>query len=205
LQNKIFVFAFDVADVSGFKAAFEKISAELLHIDLAIFASALYQQMNLSNFDLDFAQKIMQVNFGGCLNFLHLISPLMIKQKSGQIALIASVAGYCGLPESFAYGASKAAMINLAEGIYAELKSHGVFLSVVNPGFVKTRLTEKNKFFMPFLISSSEAANHILKGLEAKKFEIHFPKKFTFFLKILRLLPYKIFLLIVEKIFLTKK
>lgn len=198
-KNKILVAAFDVVDVFSFKQAFEKINADFLQIDLAIFASGIYQQMNLKNFDLDFAQKTLQVNLGGCLNFLSIIAPKMMSQKSGHIVLLASVAGYRGLPESMAYGASKAGMINLAEGIYPELKACGISISVVNPGFVKTRLTDQNKFSMPFLISAKEAANFIIKGLDKKKFEIHFPKKFTFFLKFLRIMPNSLFLNFIEK------
>lgn len=203
-KNKVLVAAFDVVDADSFKQAFEKINAEFSQIDLAIFASGIYQQMNLKNFDLNFAQKILQVNLGGCLNFLSVIAPKMIERKSGHIALIASVAGYRGLPESMAYGASKAGMINLAEGIYPELKSCGVALSVINPGFVKTRLTDQNKFSMPFLISAKEAADLIVEGLNQKKFEIHFPKKFTFFLKLLRIIPSSLFLKFVEKFILKQ-
>ncbi len=124
----------------------------------------------------------------------------MKAQNSGHLAFIASVAGYRGLPQSFAYGASKAALINLCEGIYPELQRHNINISVINPGFVKTRLTEQNKFTMPFIITAPKAADEIFKGLEAKKFEIHFPKRFTYFLKLLRILPNVIFLEIIKKI-----
>lgn len=200
-ENKIFVAAFDVCDISAFQNAFEKITAIFSSIDLAIFASGIYQQSKLENFDLDFAHKTLQVNFGGVLNFLHFIAPKMMAQKSGHIALVASVAGYRGLPQSLTYGATKAAMINLAEGIYPELKAHGINLSIINPGFVETRLTSQNKFTMPGIISAAKAAELIVQGLEKKKFEIDFPKKFTFFLKLLRILPDFLFLKIVEKIY----
>ena len=146
------------------------------------------------------AKQTIDVNLNGFLNLLNVITPQMVKQKSGQIAVIASVAGYCGLPKSFAYGASKAALINLCEGIYPELQKHGIAISVINPGFVKTRLTDKNSFKMPFIISVKSAAEEIVKGLQKRQFEIHFPKKFTFFLKVLRLLPYRVFFFITKKI-----
>ena len=124
----------------------------------------------------------------------------MIKQNSGHIAAIASVAGYSGLPKSFSYRASKAALINLCEGIYHELKQKNIALSLINPGFVKTRLTDQNRFSMPFIVSPKEAAEEIYQGLMKQRFEIHFPKKFTFLLKFLRLLPYKIFFFLTKKI-----
>ncbi len=198
--GEILVGEVDVAEVDSLEKTLIKTLEKFQEIDLVIFCPALYEPMSAMNFNLESAKKIVEINLVGCLNFLHLIVPQMTKQKHGQIGVIASVAGYAGLPQSFAYGASKAALINLCEGIYPELQRAGIDISLINPGFVKTRLTDKNKFKMPFLISSKEAAKEILKGLKAKKFEIHFPKKFTIFLKILRLLPYKIFFLITKKV-----
>lgn len=198
--GKILVDQLDVSNRDSLQKTLEKTIEEFQKIDLVIFCSALYKPMSATDFDLELSKKIIDVNLVGALNLLHLIVPQMTKQKSGHIAFIASVAGYCGLPKSFAYGASKAALINLCEGIYPELKLNGIDLSVINPGFVKTPLTDQNNFKMPFLISSKEAADVIFQGLMKKKFEIHFPKKFTFFLKILRLLPYKIFFFITKKL-----
>ncbi|MDX2082399.1 MAG: SDR family NAD(P)-dependent oxidoreductase [Rickettsiales bacterium] len=199
-SDEITVTKTDVVDYNSLEKTCDKILQDFGKIDLVIFCSALYQPTSVINFDLAIAKQTIQVNLIGCLNLFDIIIPKMVEQKSGQIAVIASVAGYRGLPKSFAYGASKAALINLCEGIYPELKSHNIDLSVINPGFVKTRLTDKNSFKMPFIISSELAAKKILKGLEAKKFEIHFPKKFTFLLKILRLLPYSIFFFLTKKI-----
>lgn len=198
--GKILVTQLDVLNYDSLQKSVEKITSEFQKIDLVIFCSALYQPMSVIDFDLKIAKETIDVNLVGVINLLHLIVPKMVKQKSGQIGIIASVAGYCGLPKSFAYGASKAALINLCEGIYPELKLSGVDLSVINPGFVKTRLTDKNDFKMPFLISPEVAADFIFQGLMKKKFEIHFPKKFTFFLKILRMLPYRIFFFITKKL-----
>jgi len=136
----------------------------------------------------------------GALNCLDVVIKKMLVQKSGHIALVASVAGYIGLPKSMSYGASKAALINLAETLYAELSHFNINVSVINPGFVKTRLTDLNNFKMPAIIEAEEAAQIIIKDLEAKKFEIHFPKKFTIWLKILRILPYSLMLFFTKKI-----
>lgn len=199
-KNQIVISDFDVTNYQAFVEAAKKIVKKFKKIDLAIFAPAIYEQMGIFDFDIELSHKIMNTNFNSCLNFLHIITPYMAAQKSGHIALIASVAGYAGLPNSLAYGASKAAMINLAEGIYGQLKSKNIDLSIINPGFVKTRLTKKNDFPMPFIISQDQAATEIVRGLEQKKFEIHFPKRFTLFLKILRLLPYKVFFFITKRI-----
>jgi short-subunit dehydrogenase len=191
----------DVEDYQSLKKVWQNILAKNHKIDLVIFASAIYEQMDLRDFNLEIAKKIMHVNFDGFLNFLHLVTPHFMQNKNGHIATIASVAGYRGLPKSLTYGASKSAMINLCEGIYPELKAYNITLSVINPGFVKTRLTAKNKFPMPFLITQEQASDYIYQGLMAKKFEIHFPKKFTFILKFLRIIPYKIYLPIVNNIY----
>jgi short-subunit dehydrogenase len=199
--GEIIIEIVDVTDMNSLNFAWKNILAKYPQIDLAIFASAIYERMSFKNFDLELAKKIVDVNFNGFLNFLSIITPYFIANKSGHIATIASVAGYRGLPQSMCYGATKSAMINLCEGIYPELKSHNVAISVINPGFVKTRLTDKNNFEMPFIISPIQASNYIYKGLMAKKFEIDFPKKFTIFLKILRILPYKFYLPIINKIY----
>ena len=200
-NNEIFIANFDVVNIENFTDALQNILQKFPQIDLVIFASALYERFSAENFDLNLAKKIIDVNFNGFLNLLHLIIPQFLKQKSGHIACIASVAGYSGLPQSFVYGASKSALINLCEGIYPELKQKNIDLSIINPGFVKTRLTEKNNFEMPFIISPKQASDYIYLGLNAKKFEIHFPKKFTYILKFLRILPYGFYLKIITKIY----
>ena len=200
-NKEIFIANLDVVNLDNFSEALKNILQKFVKIDLVIFASAIYERMEAENFDLTLAKKIMEVNFNGFLNLLHLILPHFLQQKSGHIACIASVAGYSGLPQSFADGASKSALINLCEGIYPELKHKNIDLSIINPGFVKTRLTDKNNFEMPFIISSKQASDYIYQGLITKKFEIHFPKKFTFILKFLRIIPYKIYLPIVNNIY----
>lgn len=199
-SNQIFVTSADVGEAVSIQSSLDLILEKFGEIDLVIFCSAIYQPTKAIGFDLQKAQETISVNLGGALNLLHAVLPQMVKQKFGHIAFVASVAGYRGLPQSFAYGASKAGLINLCEGIYPELKRQNIDLSIINPGFVKTRLTDKNSFSMPFIISAEKAANEIFKGLNAKKFEIHFPKKFTFFLKLLRILPNRLFIGIIKKI-----
>ncbi len=196
LKTNVEVFEFDVTN--------EKQSQEILNsfsrIDLFIYCAGAYKPMAVTAIDLKEAKKINEVNFIGALNCLDVIIKKMLLQKFGHIALIASVAGYVGLPKSFAYGASKAALINLAETLYAELAAFNIKVSLISPGFVKTRLTDKNNFKMPAIISAKEAAQYIICGLNKEKFEIHFPKKFTIWLKLLKILPYKIIFFFTKKI-----
>jgi len=196
LKTNIEIFELDVTD--------EKRSQEILNnflqIDLFIYCAGTYQPMPATNIDLKEAKKINEVNLVGAFNCLDVIIRKMLLQKFGHIALVASVAGYVGLPKSFAYGASKAALINLSETLYAELAEFNIKVSVINPGFVKTRLTDKNDFKMPAMISSEKAAQYIVKELDKEKFEIHFPQKFTIWLKLLRILPYKILFFFTKKL-----
>jgi short-subunit dehydrogenase len=98
------------------------------------------------------------------------------------------------------YGPTKAALINLAEVLYNDLKPSGVSVYLINPGFVKTPLTDQNEFKMPALISSKDAAEQILKGFAKGQFEIHFPKRFTRILKTLRLLPYRLYFALIKNV-----
>lgn len=190
----------DITELVSIQSAQDRILEKFTKIDLVIFCSAVYYPTKAINFDLEKALETIDVNLVGAINLLHIILPQLTKQNSGHIGLVASVAGYRGLPQSFAYGASKAALINLCEGIYPELKRQNIDLSVINPGFVKTRLTQKNLFSMPFIITPEKAADEIFNGIATKKFEIHFPKKFTYLLKFLQILPNFLFLKIIKKI-----
>jgi len=191
----------DVAQSHSIAEAVKQYFEKFSKIDLVVFAPALYEQMTVKDFNCSLAKEIINVNFISIFDFFELVVKKMFEQKSGHIAVIASVAGYRGLPQSFAYGASKAGLINLCEGIYPELKAHNLNLSIINPGFVETRLTSKNKFAMPFMVSSQQASEYIYQGLESNKFEIHFPKKFTILMKILRILPYQIYLKLITNIY----
>jgi len=123
---------------------------------------------------------------------LEAIFPDMLSRGNGGIGLIASVAGYMGLPNASVYGPGKAAMINLAELLYADLHSKGLNVYLINPGFVSTELTAKNSFAMPALQTTQQAAQSIFKGISNGDFEIHFPKRFTRTLKLIQCLPYRL-------------
>ena len=178
--------ALDATDRDAMRQAAQRIVAEFGRIDLAIYCAGYYKAMRATDFDLDEALQHERVNFVGALHMLDAVLPVLLKQQAGHLSVISSVAGYRGLPNSLAYGPTKAALINLAQTLYLDLQPLGIGCSVINPGFVETPLTAKNEFTMPALITPEQAAQEMLQGWAAGRFEIHFPKRFTLWLKALR-------------------
>ena len=196
---KASAFALDVSEPLGLVDAYKIISNQ--HpIDLIVYCAGHYSPMSAQDFNLQEARKHIDINYLGVLNLLNACLPSMTSLRCGHLALVSSVAGYSGLPKSIAYGPTKAALTHLAEVLYLDLYPLGIGVSVINPGFVKTALTDQNTFHMPALITTHEAAKQIVSGLERGEFEIHFPKRFSRVLKVLRLLPYKIYFSLVSKI-----
>jgi len=189
----------DVADRAAIAAAFRQLLARHGRLDLAMYCAAHYRAMRASAFDLDEVLRHLQVNYVGALHLLEAVLPQLSAQRHGHISLVASVAGYRGLPHSMAYGPTKAALQHLAETLYLDLHPTGVGVSVVNPGFVATPLTAGNAFDMPALLTPDEAASHILRGWSRGRFDIHFPKRFTLWLQLLRLLPHRLYFAAVRR------
>jgi NAD(P)-dependent dehydrogenase (short-subunit alcohol dehydrogenase family) len=175
----------DVTDRAAAPAAVKRILASHGRIDLAVYCAGHYKPMRATQFDLDEMLRHDQVNYVGALHLLDAMLPVLLRQGAGHMSLVSSVAGYRGLPNSLAYGPTKAALINLAQSLYLDLHPLGIGASVINPGFVKTPLTSGNEFNMPALITPESAARAILHGWAAGDFEIHFPKRFTLWLKAL--------------------
>jgi len=190
--------ALDATDRAAMKAAAERIVHTHGRIDLALYCAGTYRAMRATAFDYEVAVQHVQVNYVGALAMLDAVLPVVLKQArnkdsslgAGHISLVSSVAGYRGLPQSLAYGPTKAALINLAETMHMDLEPQGIGVSVINPGFVETPLTAQNNFHMPALTTPEDAAKAIVQGWERGLFEIHFPKRFTLWLKGLRLLGY---------------
>jgi NAD(P)-dependent dehydrogenase (short-subunit alcohol dehydrogenase family) len=157
-------------------------------LDLAMYCAGHYVPQRATEYDLDEMLRHQQVNYVGALHLLDAVLPLLQAQAGGHLSLVASVAGYRGLPNALAYGPTKAALINLAQTLYLDLHARGIGVSVVNPGFIETTLTARNEFSMPALLTPEQAADAILRGWAAGEFEIHFPKRFTRMLKALGLL-----------------
>jgi short-subunit dehydrogenase len=145
------------------------------------------------------AQKTVDSNILGPMRAVATVLPDMLQVGRGHLAIVGSVAGYSGLPKALAYGPTKAAMINFCETLFYDLQPKGIGVHMISPGFVATEATAKNDFEMPALISAEEAANEILEGIRRGEFDIHFPKRFSGFLKFLRILPYPIYFWIVRK------
>ncbi len=180
----------DVTNPRDMARAHAAIFSSLGAIDLAILNAGVWDPMGGTDFTAARAADSMAVNYLGLAHALEPLLPAMIEAKRGQIALVASVAGYRGLPRAAAYAPSKAAAISLAEVLHADLARHGVKVSIVNPGFVETPMTSVNTFPMPFIIKADDAARRIVKGLAKGKFEIAFPWQMVAILKIARVLPY---------------
>jgi NAD(P)-dependent dehydrogenase (short-subunit alcohol dehydrogenase family) len=180
-----FAIALDVTDRNAMSFAARQIVQRFGRIDMAVYCAGYYKAMRATHFDLDEMLLHDRINYVGALHMLDAVLPVMLGQHAGHISLVSSVAGYRGLPNSLGYGPTKAALINLAQTLYMDLHSAGLGVSVVNPGFVDTPLTTGNQFKMPALITPKQAAEAMLTGWEAGRFELHFPKRFTLWLKLL--------------------
>ena len=189
----------DVSDRSALATGLRSLLVSHGRLDLAVYCAAHYRAMRAAEFDLDELLRHLQVNYVGALHLLEAVLPLLSAQRQGHVSLVASVAGYRGLPHSMAYGPTKAALQHLAETLYLDLHPAGIGVSVVNPGFVATPLTAGNAFDMPALLTPNQAAAHILRGWARGRFEIHFPKRFTLWLKLLRLLPHRVYFAAVRR------
>ncbi|HEV2675447.1 MAG TPA: SDR family NAD(P)-dependent oxidoreductase [Aliidongia sp.] len=197
--GRVHAFPLDVTDEPSVITTLTAIEQTLGPIDLALFAAGTHLPISADHFDTGKFRKLVEVNLMGVVNCLGAVLPGMIARRAGQIAIISSVAGYFGLPTAAAYGATKSALITLAEALKFDCDRHGIAVSIVNPGFVKTPLTDKNPFPMPFLIGAEEAARRIIDGLATKRFEIAFPRRFVLILKLIRLLPYRLFFPLVAR------
>ena len=188
----------DVSDPEQVQATAKALHAEG-PLDLVVYAAGYYRAQRATAIDLDDLLQHDKVNYQGALQVLSAVLPGMLARQSGHISLLSSVAGWRGLPNGLAYGPTKAALTHLAETLYMDLQDQGIGVSVVNPGFVATPLTAQNQFTMPALISPEQAAQDMLKGWAQGQFDIHFPKRFTLWLKLLRLLPYRLYFPLVRK------
>ena len=159
-----------------------------------------YVPMRAWEYERKAAARMIAVNFSGAIDFAAALTPLFLEQKGGQIAFVSSVAGYRGLPKALIYGPTKAALNNFAETLHLDLAPRGVGVRLINPGFVATQLTAQNDFAMPALISPEQAATAILRGFATSAFEIHFPKRFTLAMKLLALLPHRLYFFLIKKI-----
>jgi len=199
-HENILAFPLDVTARMDVATVHQRIVEAIGPIDLAILNAGVWHPMNAAEYDATRVAQSMSVNYIGIANALEPLIPAMIAAGKGQLALVASVAGYRGLPKAAAYAPSKAAVISLAEVLRLELQRHGITVSLVNPGFVETPMTAVNTFPMPYIIKPADAANRILTGLARGRYEIAFPWQLVTLLKLLRLMPNSLFLRIAGRL-----
>ena len=200
LNKNIFPFPLDVTDPENCKKVFDQVKQEFKEIDISVFSTGIHDPESEKKLNLNSIRKIMEVNFFGTINSINAVYDYYKEKKNGQISIVSSVAGYRGLPDAGAYCASKSALTSFTESLHFDLKKSNVKVSLISPGFIKTPMTDQNNFPMPMIKSPEFAAEQIYNGLIKKNsFEIHFPKTFTFLMKLLRILPNKMYFWLLEK------
>lgn len=189
----------DVTDAGAFIPAMMQILDTWGGVDLVVLNAGTYAPLRAWELTIDNARRTVHTNLLGVMDGVAAVVPQLLRQGHGALAVVASVAGYRGLPRAMAYGPSKAALINFAETLYLDLAPRGVSVFLINPGFVATPLTARNDFEMPALISAEEAARRIIDGFASGRFEIHFPRRFTGVLKMLRMLPDRLYFHLISR------
>jgi len=199
-NKNISSYPLDVTNQDQISEVFSIIIDKFGNLDLCVFSSGTYDPKLEQEINVKQNKFVMETNFFGVLYCIKSVERYFKDKQDGHISIVSSVAAYRGLPNSSGYGPSKAALTNLTESLYFDFKKHNVRISLISPGFIKTPLTDKNEFPMPFIKSPEFAAEKMFNGLtRSKAFEIHFPKALTLLLKFLRILPYRIYLFLIDK------
>ena len=199
-DDNIYSYPLDVTNAIQLKETFNKIVNDLGKVDLCILSSGTYERKSEKEIDANNIKNVIEVNFLGVINSVAAVESYFKNKKNGHIAIVSSPVGYRGLPKSSGYTPSKAALNNFTQGIYFDFIKFNVRVSLICPGFIKTALTDKNEFKMPFLKSPEYAADKIYDGLVRKKsFEIIFPIQIAIIYKIFQILPNKIYNYLISK------
>ena len=199
-NSNIFSFPLDVKNAKSTEKVFQNIIEEFKSLDICVFCTGIHDPDAEKNLNAEKIREIMETNFFGTLNCIIAVNNYFKEKKSGHISIVSSVAGYRGLPAASGYCASKSALSSLAESLYFDFKRHNVRVSLISPGFIKTPMTDKNKFPMPMIKSPEFAAEKMFIGLTKKNsFEIHFPIAFTFLMKLLKIMPNWLYFFLVKK------
>ena len=189
----LLILPFDACDEHAIKIAVSEVKALWEGVDLIIYNAGTYEATRVDTLTSLEAERALRVNLLAPISVSTIVLPLLLHSAQNKrpqgIAFVASVAGYRGLPRALTYGPGKAGLISFAESLWVDLNGLGLNTWVINPGFVRTRLTAKNSFEMPALMEPEAAASAIIEGFASGTFEIHFPKRFTWFMKLLRLVP----------------
>ena len=196
----IFSYPLDVTDEYKAKEVFTKIIEDHGQVDLCMFSSGTYERKSEKDLDVQNIRNVIEVNFLGVINCVSAVEKYYKDKNNGHIAIVSSPVGYRGLPKSSGYTPSKAALNNFTQGIYFDFKKFNVKVSLITPGFIKTALTDKNEFKMPFLKSTDYAAEEIYNGLVKKNsFEIIFPLPIKIIYKLIQILPNKLYNYLISK------
>ena len=199
-NENIFAYPADVTNPNKIQETFNKILNDFGNIDLCILSSGTYERKSEKGINVENIKKVMEVNFLGVVSCVKAVEEHFKSKKDGHLAIVSSPVGYRGLPKSSGYTPSKASLNNFTQGIYFDFKKFNVRVTLISPGFIKTALTDKNEFKMPFLKDTSYAAEKIYNGLVNKKsFEIIFPPQIAFIYKIFQILPNKIYNYLISK------
>jgi len=199
-NSNIHSFPLDVKDEVKAKKVFENIIKKFQTVDICVFCTGIHNPESEKKLSGEKIREIMETNFFGTLNCIMAVNSYFREKKHGHISIVSSVAAYRGLPAASGYCASKSALTSLTESLYFDFKRHNVRVSVVSPGFIKTPMTDKNKFPMPMIRSPEYAAEKMFIGLTKKNvFEIHFPLAFTMLMKLLKIMPNWLYFMIASK------
>ncbi len=196
LTKKPLIYPLDVTNEANFNRSFKALIAAWGEIDSIVYLPAMYNPMKLERLDLQSVRSELDANLMAVFNAISVVIPVLKKQKHGQFLICSSIAGFVGLPKSQPYSCTKTAVTNLTETLKCEYPY--LDIKVIHPGFVKTRLTDKNNFKMPMIITPEKAASYIYSGMLTSKFEIAFPGRFVFLVKLLRFLPYWLYFKIIK-------
>ncbi|MBU2937516.1 MULTISPECIES: SDR family NAD(P)-dependent oxidoreductase [Pacificibacter] len=183
------VLPMDVTDAKSVREATPKAA----HVDAMLYCVGTYEPMNAREWDAETVERMIDTNFTGATRVLADVVPHYVTRGFGHIMLIGSLSGYRGLPSAVGYSASKAALMHLAENLLIDLKGSGVKIQMANPGFIKTRLTAKNDFAMPQIMTTDVAAQHVIAAIDSGRFETAFPRPFAWVFKWGRYLPRALF------------
>ena len=193
LPGPSLVLPVDVADAASVRRA----AAAAGQIDGVVFLAGLYWPMAAQDWNADQVETMCDVNFTGCARVIGAALPAMVARGTGHVVITGSLSGFRGLPGAIGYGASKAGVMALAESMQADLRGSGIVVQVANPGFIRTRLTDKNTFSMPFLMEPAEAADHMFRHMQTDRFKVSFPTVFSWLFRLSQFLPdwayYRIF------------
>jgi short-subunit dehydrogenase len=183
----------NVTDLAACRQTANSIEADMGPLDLVVMAAGIWIIRDIESFAAEDSIKAMRVNYEGAASVIDAVLPSMMKRRAGHIAPVASVAGYRGIPRAVTYAPTKAALISMAEALRTDAAQYGIKVQIINPGFVRTPMTDTNDFPMPFLLEPEDASCRIIAGLRSDRFEVVFPMRLAVIMKLLRLLPYRLY------------